>query len=74
MDIAAALDYLDGYAECTEGCLEDEECGEGFKCAAASDPCACGTCQACKAAKVECTSNDECCSGVCSGKRRKVCK
>lgn len=74
MDIAAALTYLGAYPECGDGCVDDAQCGAGFKCDPPADPCACGTCESCKPAKAACTTGDECCSGVCSGKRNKSCQ
>lgn len=74
LDIAAALAFLDAYPACAAGCLEAADCGAGSTCRVPADPCGCGTCQACKAAKATCTADDECCSGVCAGKQHKVCK
>lgn len=77
MDIDAALAALAPYSTCTGACVIDADCGTGYKCTAAVDPCACNTCVAapvCQPTGTICTLNSQCCSNLCSGKKTKYCK
>jgi subtilisin family serine protease len=76
-DIAAALSALTSYPTCTSSCASNTDCLAGQTCKLASDPCGCNTCTAaptCAPTGATCASNPDCCSGVCGGKRNKVCK
>ena len=46
LDVAAALAYMtaNGYTTCST-CSADADCGTGYTCTAAADPCGCSTCE-----------------------------
>jgi hypothetical protein len=77
LDIVATLAALAPYTSCAGACVLAADCGTGYTCSPATDPCACNTCVAaptCKPAGAVCTANSQCCSLLCSGKKTKVCK